>query len=89
MTDQKATPAPKVDETKGEKFKRLASGRVGIALEKIGQLENLANKAQYDFTAEQVDKIFNTIGDELDRVSAIYKAALEGKAVVTKSGFSL
>jgi hypothetical protein len=89
MTDQKTAPAEAAKESKGDKFKRLASGRVTKALEAISQLRALANKAQYEFTAEQAEKIFTTLGGEVDSVAELYKAALEGKAAPTKAGFSL
>jgi len=52
------------NETKSDKFKRLAEYRVNKVLTTLGQIENLAS-SQYDKTDEQIDKIeqiiYNTV----------------------------
>jgi len=44
-------------ETKADTFKRLCGKRVANALEKIDLIGNCANRNQYEYTPEQVEKI--------------------------------
>jgi len=48
-------------ENKRERFKRLASARTNEVLKKLKVLSNCSNKSAYSYTAEEIDKIFNTI----------------------------
>ncbi|MBI2327477.1 hypothetical protein HYU92_04110 [Candidatus Curtissbacteria bacterium] len=59
-----------MSETRSEKFKRLATYRTNIVLEKLRILGNLSNKTNYDYTDEEVHKIFSAIDDGLKRVKA-------------------
>lgn len=52
-------------ETKSEKFKRLAEGRTNKILKYINLLGNLSNSSNYEYTEEEVKKIFNVIEKEL------------------------
>lgn len=52
-------------ETKREAFRRLASRRTEAVLERIRILANCANTQLYDYTDEEIDKIFKTINREL------------------------
>jgi len=73
-----ATPA---DETKADKFKRLAVARVNKTLDALNQIGQLSAKANYEYTPEQVEKILDTIGAKLEDVEASFagkKAASEG-----------
>lgn len=55
------------DESKEEKFKRLSKDRVNKVVKSIETLENLANKNQYSYSDEQVEKMFSFIEDALAR----------------------
>lgn len=46
---------------KKERFKRLAEYRTNEILKKIRILGNCANRSAYDFTEEEVNKIFSEI----------------------------
>ncbi|MBT9160526.1 MAG: hypothetical protein DDT26_01813 [Dehalococcoidia bacterium] len=48
-----------------EKFVRLATKRVSSALKSIQLIGNLSNRSNYDYTEEDVQKIFRAIQDEL------------------------
>ena len=52
-------------ETKQERFKRVATKRTNEVLEKIRILGNCANKSTYEFTEEEVNKIFTEIEKQL------------------------
>ena len=47
------------------KFVKLASARVSKALKDIQLIGNLANRSNYDYTDDDVTKIFKALGDEL------------------------
>ena len=46
-------------------FIRIAENRTNRIISAITLLGNLANKANYSYTDEQIDKIFSAINDEL------------------------
>lgn len=60
-------------ETREEKFKRIAGGRVQKILDKLRLLENCSDKSNYTYTDEQVGKIFKTINDEVKKVESSFK----------------
>lgn len=62
-------------ETRKEKFVRLATYRTNLVLEKLRILGNLSNKTNYDYTDEDVNKIFAAIDSQL----RITKARFAGK----------
>lgn len=53
------------NESKNEKFKRLASSRTNKIIDMIDLLGNLSNKSNYDYTDNDVDKIFKAIESSL------------------------
>jgi len=52
-------------ETKHDKFKRLANQRVANALKKIELIGNLSSSG-YEYTPEEVEKIFVALQQTLD-----------------------
>lgn len=58
-------PKAKKDESREEKFVRVGQYRMTKALDAIGRLENLSNKASYTYTQEQVDKMFGALEKRL------------------------
>jgi len=57
-------------ETKAEVFKRLASQRTKAVLEKLRILGNCANRNLYDYTDEDVRRIFRALEAEVRRTKA-------------------
>ncbi len=53
------------NETKNEKFKRLASKRTTNILNQLRLLGNLSNKVNYEYRDEDVRRIFQAIDEEL------------------------
>ncbi|QKC92908.1 hypothetical protein EB230_14410 [Mesorhizobium sp. NZP2234] len=47
------------------KFVKLASARVTKALNDIRLIGNLANRSNYDYTSEDVTKIFKALNEEI------------------------
>lgn len=76
----------KPNETKAEKFTRIATGRTNKALNAIASLGGLASKANYDYTSEQWEKIYSALLAEMNKVKAKVDA---GGTVTNDAGFSL
>jgi len=53
------------DETKHEKFKRLAKQRGERVLKDLELLGNLSNRNNYEYSDQDVRKLFSAIEDEL------------------------
>ena len=49
------------EETKREKFIRLAENRVNSTIKEMNLIGNLANKSNYDYRKDDVDKIIKTL----------------------------
>ncbi len=69
-------------ETRKERFKRLAEKRTIAVLERLRILGNLSNKANYDYSGDEVRKIFAAI----DSQTRLIKAKFSGS---TKREFKL
>jgi len=61
-------------ETRHERFKRLASKRTNEILEKIRILGNCSNKSSYEYTEEEINKIFSEIEKQLKLTKAKFLA---------------
>ena len=55
---------------KQERFKRLATTRTNIVIKRIKVLGNCANRSAYEYTEEEINKIFSAIESELKHVKA-------------------
>ena len=53
-------------ETKREKFVRLAEARTNKIIKMIELLGNLSNTSSYEYTEEEVNRIYETIYNELN-----------------------
>ncbi len=74
---------------KQAKFKELAVKRVEKALAAIAMIGGLSARGNYDYTAEQVEKIGGALQAELDKLGARFSAALAGQETKAETGFSL
>lgn len=52
-------------ETRHQKFVRLAEQRVNVILDKLRLLGQLSDRRNYEFTDEQISKIFKALDSEL------------------------
>jgi hypothetical protein len=52
-------------ETRQQRFKRLAIYRTNAVLEKLRILGNLSNKTNYDYSEEEMKKIFKAVDQQL------------------------
>ena len=64
---KKRLTAPE-NESKADKFKRLANHRVPVAIKRLNQIASLANRAQYEWTADQAELITSTLRKYVDGV---------------------
>lgn len=60
------------NETRNERFRRIAATRGDRLIREISLLGNLANRKNYDFTPEEVDDLFRPIEAELKEVRALF-----------------
>ena len=62
-----------------ENFVRLAEARTNKALKMLSVIGNLSNKSNYQYTKNDVDKIFNALETELRRNRKRFETALGEK----------
>ena len=60
-------------ETKRQRFQRLAEKRTNDVLERLRILGNCANRGQYEYTPEEVRKIFKVIESEVNVIKMKFK----------------
>ena len=58
----------KIQETKRDKFVRLAEARTNKIIDMLQLLGNCSNTSAYDYTQQDVEKIFGAIESELKEV---------------------
>ena len=66
------------NETKEDRFKRLAEQRVAATLDKIRLIGNLAT-SQYAYSADQIAKIFAALKDAVSDVEDKFHRTIERK----------
>ena len=71
-----------MSESRQEKFKRLATYRTNEVLKKLRILGNLSNKSNYDYSGEEISKIFSAIDTQLKTIKAKFSG-------ITKKEFKL
>lgn len=64
-------------ETKNEKFVRIAEARTNKIINMIRLLGNCANKTTYDYSKDDVRKIFTAIDNELKAAKAKFDSSSE------------
>lgn len=63
------------EESKREKFVRLAENRTNNALKNIQLLGNLSNSSNYDFGKDDLDQIVRTLKKAVDDLEKIYSTS--------------
>lgn len=69
----------KEQETKREKFVRLAEARTNKIIDMIQLLGNCSNSNAYDYTQQDVDKIFNAIEFEVREAKKKFNTKADSK----------
>jgi hypothetical protein len=62
------------EESKADKFKRLAEKRVMNVMDKLDVLGNCHKKATYEYSDEQIDTIFGALRGKVDQVESLFKS---------------
>lgn len=70
-------------ETSNEKFKRVASARTQKIIDMIDLLGNCSNQYVYEYSQEEVDKIFGAIETELKLAKEKYNGKGKSKEKFT------
>jgi len=66
-------------ESKHDKFKRLAISRTNGVLKNLRSLAKLSNLRQYDYSKDDIDKIFRAIQNDLKISRAMFDKKLNNK----------
>jgi len=70
---------PSNNENRRERFKRLATARTNAVLQKLKVLGNCANRQAYEYTEEEIDKIFVSVDKYLKSIKSKFHFPKEGK----------
>ena len=84
--DQEAAGGP--EESKADKFKRLAQSRVNNAIAKIGLVGNLSS-SNYEYDVQQVEKILGGLKLAVDEVEKKFQKNLNRKGFNDEGKFHL
>jgi hypothetical protein len=57
-------------ESRKDRFKRIAEKRTNTLIKRIQLLGNCSNRSSYDYTEQDVNKIFNAIEKEVKEAKA-------------------
>lgn len=63
-----------MSETRSDRFKRLATQRTNAVLDKLRLLGNLSNKSNYEYSEEEIRKVFSAIDDDIKRIKAKFNS---------------
>ncbi len=66
-------------EERRERFKRLATTRTNAVLQKLKVLGNCANRQAYEYTEEEIDKIFASVDKYLKSIKSKFHFPKEEK----------
>ncbi len=68
-----------ISENRRERFKRLATTRTNAVLQKLKVLGNCANRQAYEYSEEEIEKIFSTIDKYLKSLKSKFSFPKEEK----------
>ncbi len=68
-----------INENRRERFKRLATARTNAILQKLKVLGNCANRQAYEYSEDEVEKIFATIDKYLKSIKSKFLFTKEEK----------
>lgn len=64
-----------MNESRSDRFKRLATQRTNAVLDKLRLLGNLSNKSNYEYTEEDLRRVFSAIETQIRMVKARFSGA--------------
>jgi len=62
------------NETREERFKRVAEARTNAVLDKVRILGNLSNRQMYSYSEEDIRKIFSAIDKQMKEIKAKFNS---------------
>lgn len=65
--------------SKRERFEKVAGSRVQLVLDKLDNLSKCANKRNYEFNNQDIEKMFKAINDKLKVAKLKFESELESK----------
>ena len=68
-----------MDNKRHENFKRLASSRTNEVMKRVKILGNCANRSHYDYTEEEISKIFSEIERKIKETKAKFSFPYKDK----------
>jgi hypothetical protein len=71
-------PAGQSNENAHSRFRRLAQKRVTRTIKDLRLIGNLGNRNNYNYTAEEVEKIFRALEKELKLARAKFDSRIKG-----------
>lgn len=81
MSDKKkrtsGAPSNGQEESRSDKFRRLANRRVAKALKAVGQIATLGNSRVYDYTPDQVANIMAALKAKVAKVERAFQGIKE------------
>jgi len=63
-------------EAKSNRFTRLAEARVNKAIASLRSIGKLSNRGHYEYSEEEIKKIFQTLKKELDEARSEFEIAI-------------
>lgn len=67
------------EQEKKERFKRVAENRTNKIIDQIRLLGNCANRSNYEYTEEEIKKVFSAIETELKTTKQKFQEKTVGK----------
>ena len=67
------------NETRAERFKRLAAQRTNLVIKRLRILGNCSNRQAYEYTKEDIDRIFAAIDRAVKETKARFRFSRENK----------
>jgi len=64
------------DSERRKRFEKVASKRVQFIIDKLDLLGNCANRSNYEYTEDDVKKMFYTIKERIRQIEVVYKEEL-------------
>lgn len=69
----------KREQTREQRFKRLAEQRVNVILDKLRLLSQLSNRSNYEYTDAEVEAIFKAIQGDVNAAKAKFRENGKGR----------
>lgn len=70
-------------ETRHDRFARLSQSRLSVIKDKLHSLSNLSNRRYYEFSANEVETLFDDIENEVQRAKEKFSKALRHRSPST------